>query len=295
MRDRPISPASSRRLQSGRRRWSPCGHCLKSPDGVPSLQVPSIRNTAGAIAWGFRTLFNLPEVTTMLRRGRSEHPYWRQVLDYCLEGGLQPVMESPVHVLQEWEGVAHKPIGQAVRAVGQKAAEALQLRTAAVGVDSIDVAQARSNWPTTACGRVLRRDLERDRRTRGPAPFGPMTAYRVQLALLAVCAVFHIRRTGSLDFTFTAMLWSIGTCQPTQSTSSNAKDGCIATKGTPFEKMPRCCTGGMPSTRQPLIRGTKYSKGRRPNVRPIRLTSCPSGFCQLRMALGLNVTSPRCH
>ena len=110
-------------------------------DGVPSLQVPSIRNTAGAIAWGFRTLFKLPEVTTMLRRGRSEHPYWRQVLDYCLEGGLQPVMDEYVHVLQEWEGVAHKPIGQAVRAVGQKAAEALQLRTAAVGVDSIDVTQ----------------------------------------------------------------------------------------------------------------------------------------------------------
>jgi hypothetical protein len=42
-------------------------------------------------------------------------------------------------MLQEWEGVGHRPPRQASKAVAQRAAQSLQLRTAAVGVDEISV------------------------------------------------------------------------------------------------------------------------------------------------------------
>src|SRR5439155_2396496 len=52
--------------------------------GPDALRVRGRRNDAGQIAWGFRSLFNLPEVTTMLRREAPDTPYWRHVLDYCV-------------------------------------------------------------------------------------------------------------------------------------------------------------------------------------------------------------------
>lgn len=115
----------------------------------PALEDRAIRNNAGWIAWGFRTLFNLPDVTAMLRRegpepedleaGEPRNPYWRNVLDYCVDGGLQSVMDEFVHVAQEAEGVAHRPFREAARTVARRIANALQLRTATIGVDAISL------------------------------------------------------------------------------------------------------------------------------------------------------------
>src|SRR5439155_25697742 len=104
-----------------------------------ALRVRGRRNDAGQIAWGFRSLFNLPEVTTMLRREAPDTPYWRHVLDYCVANGLQAVADEYLHMLQEWEGVGHKSPSEASKAVAKRAAQSLQLRTAAVGVDEISV------------------------------------------------------------------------------------------------------------------------------------------------------------
>jgi hypothetical protein len=107
--------------------------------GPDSLRVRGRRNHAGQIAWGFRSLFNLPEVTTMLRREAPETPYWRHVLNYCVTNGLQAVADEYLHMLQEWEGVGHRAPGLASKTVAERAAQSLQLRTAAVGVDEISV------------------------------------------------------------------------------------------------------------------------------------------------------------
>jgi hypothetical protein len=93
------------------------------------------------MAWGFRSLFNLPDVTAMIRRQNAQEPYWQRVLEYCVAGGLQSVMDEYAHVLEEWEGVAHRPPREAARAVATKAAQALQLRTATIGVDQISLEQ----------------------------------------------------------------------------------------------------------------------------------------------------------
>jgi len=103
----------------------------------------SIRNNAGWMAEGFRTLFNLPEVTAMLRAAAattSEDRYWERVLDYCTDGGIQAVLDEYVHVAQEWLGVAFKPVSVAAAEVARTTAKAMQLRTAQVGVDAISVA-----------------------------------------------------------------------------------------------------------------------------------------------------------
>lgn len=105
---------------------------------VEAISDPYIRNCAGWIAWAFRSLFNLPEVTAMLRRDSDEDAsYWQRVLDYAVDGNLQAVLDEYLHVAQEAEGVVHRPYRPAAREVAKRAAAALQLRTANMAVDVI--------------------------------------------------------------------------------------------------------------------------------------------------------------
>jgi hypothetical protein len=106
------------------------------------LQRVPIRNKAGWIAFGFRSLFNLPEVTAMLRRETPDERYWQRVLEYCLDGNLQAVLDEYCHVAQEAEGVVHRPFREAARAVAKRASDALTLRTATLGVDVISAEDA---------------------------------------------------------------------------------------------------------------------------------------------------------
>jgi hypothetical protein len=96
-----------------------------------------LRNEAGWIAWALRSLFNLPEVATLVRSLNDTEPYWLRVAEYCAAGGLQAVLDEYVHVLLEHEGVAYKPVTEATHRIATVIANALQLRTANVGVDEI--------------------------------------------------------------------------------------------------------------------------------------------------------------
>jgi hypothetical protein len=84
-----------------------------------------------------RSLFNLPEVATLVRSLNDAEPYWLRVAEYCAAGGLQAVLDEYAHVLLEHEGVGHKPATEATRRIATVIANALQLRTANVGVDEI--------------------------------------------------------------------------------------------------------------------------------------------------------------
>jgi hypothetical protein len=107
--------------------------------GREKLSVPVLRNKAGWIAWGFRSLFNQPDVTALLDRSGNATPFWRQVVDYCIAGNLQAVMDEYAHALMEWEGVAYKPWPEAARTVALRMKQVLQLRTANVRLDDIRV------------------------------------------------------------------------------------------------------------------------------------------------------------
>jgi hypothetical protein len=61
-------------------------------------------NAAKQIASGFIHLFNLPEVTYMVRglfRGQTKKkiPYWRLALQYCALGNLQAMLDEYLHLL----------------------------------------------------------------------------------------------------------------------------------------------------------------------------------------------------
>ena len=69
--------------------------------GAAALAAPWLRDAAGKVAWGFRTLFNGPEVMALVRGMNREEPYWRRVVEYGVAGGLQAVLDEYAHVLQE--------------------------------------------------------------------------------------------------------------------------------------------------------------------------------------------------
>lgn len=88
---------------------------------------------------GFRSLFNMPMVTAMVRR---EHPtdergYWRSVLAYCLGGNLQAVLDEYCHVLRESLGLLDRePAVLATELAGEIAAT-VSLRTVNLELDEI--------------------------------------------------------------------------------------------------------------------------------------------------------------
>ncbi len=99
-----------------------------------------IRNAAARISWGFRTLFNVPEVQSLVRGGESgEDAYWRRALDYCLNGNLQAVLDEYLHVLPEWLGLVGKHSEAQASEIAREVHDAVSLRAASYGVDDIRV------------------------------------------------------------------------------------------------------------------------------------------------------------
>jgi hypothetical protein len=95
------------------------------------------RHAAGKIAWGFRSLFNNIEVTSLLRGMNGEEPYWRRVLEYCAGGCLQSVLDEYVHLLPELEGLLDRGDDEALGRIAEVAVDAISLRTANPGIDWI--------------------------------------------------------------------------------------------------------------------------------------------------------------
>jgi hypothetical protein len=130
--------------------------------GPGALSTPTMRDRAGQIAWSLRNLFNLPEVMSLLRppahsssneqndlnasaipdrfreSGREE-PYWRLVLEYCVDGGLQPALDEFAHVLRESLGLLDQKTDSVASQVAEAISHALSLRAATPVVDEISV------------------------------------------------------------------------------------------------------------------------------------------------------------
>ena len=77
-----------------------------SPSAVGETWV---RQTAATVAWAFRSLFNLPEVTALIRGENRAEPYWRRVVEHCADGNLQAVLDEYAHVLREALGLQTQP------------------------------------------------------------------------------------------------------------------------------------------------------------------------------------------
>lgn len=55
---------------------------------------------AAAIANGFRSLFNRPDVSKLVEQLTDDAPYWQRVLQYCCWGNLQATLDEYVHHLR---------------------------------------------------------------------------------------------------------------------------------------------------------------------------------------------------
>lgn len=109
-----------------------------------SIETP-IRDRAAQIAWSFRTLFNQPNVTVFLKSLTPNLPYWRTVLQYCVDGGLQATLDEYVHILSDSSGVNKQDSRTIAETVGETICEALTLRTSALGIDDIAVNSKRGS------------------------------------------------------------------------------------------------------------------------------------------------------
>jgi hypothetical protein len=99
-------------------------------------------NLIGSVAkaaLGFRTLFNIPSTISMLRRHASseESRYWETVLDYCVQGNLQSVLDEYVHILRESLGLLDKEQETIIRDLGEAIASAVSIRTISLAIDEI--------------------------------------------------------------------------------------------------------------------------------------------------------------
>ena len=66
---------------------------------IPELTDDGVRRAAAVVGAGFRSLFNRPEVMALLDSQDSGLAYWQVVLEYCLAGNLQAVLDEYLHHL----------------------------------------------------------------------------------------------------------------------------------------------------------------------------------------------------
>lgn len=104
--------------------------------------LDEISMSAMRLSRSFVRLFNLKTSSALLRSlyaldSQGAPAYWRQVLDYCLDGGLQSVLDEYVHFLKESEGLFGLDRCKAGERISEIMAEALSLRSASLEVDEI--------------------------------------------------------------------------------------------------------------------------------------------------------------
>lgn len=100
---------------------------------------PTALAAAAQTAWGFRSLFNAPEVTALIQAQEAEDlPYWRTAIRHCAAGNLQAVLDEHTHVLRDWLGFVNLADDKRVEAAGEIArhlSDALGVRTSSLRVD----------------------------------------------------------------------------------------------------------------------------------------------------------------
>lgn len=94
---------------------------------------------AARTAWNFRSLFQRFEVTYLLKGLYSEirAPYWQQVIEYCLDGNLQAVLDEYIHVLKEARHLTNREFGETVAELAKSIESVLKMSYTNLDVDEI--------------------------------------------------------------------------------------------------------------------------------------------------------------
>ena len=95
-------------------------------------------SAAAKISSGFRSLFsNVPEVVTMLKKGRSNERYIRDVMKYCIAGNLQSTLDEYGHVLKESLGIQGDSPDDRVTKIAKRIQSTVSMRTTGIHVNLV--------------------------------------------------------------------------------------------------------------------------------------------------------------
>ncbi len=103
----------------------------------------TVRTAAASVASSFRRLFNVGEVVALIRglrkdaSGDADAAYWRLVLDYSVDGGLQSVLDEYTHVLRGSGGFIDQQPDDIAQGIAEKLRNGLSIRVGQIGVDVV--------------------------------------------------------------------------------------------------------------------------------------------------------------
>lgn len=98
---------------------------------------PILRDCAAQIAWSFRSLFSRPESTDIIRGLHGEEPFWRRVLEYCVDGHLQAVIDEYGHLLNDTLPIQNRDSLIHIQQVATQIGRTASLRTTSTQIDDI--------------------------------------------------------------------------------------------------------------------------------------------------------------
>ena len=128
----PLSrpPADLLRLLAQVAVAAPATCALRSLSREDSEGGVKIRLAAARVGHAFLALFNVPEVRALLLGINPVQRYWRVVLEYACDGGLQAMLDEFAHLLREDRRVPPDQLSADI-------CKAMRLRTAIVRADDI--------------------------------------------------------------------------------------------------------------------------------------------------------------
>ena len=103
------------------------------------LDDTTARFAACRVAWGLRTLFNNPEVTSLVNHLYPGEPYWKRLVDYAIAGNLQAVLDEYAYVLVSARGHLDASKDEVVDDIAEVMHDTVRLRTVRYGVSRIEI------------------------------------------------------------------------------------------------------------------------------------------------------------
>jgi hypothetical protein len=90
-------------------------------------------------------------VTALLRAKKPKEPYWRRVLGYCLDGGLQAVLDEYMHMLSGSPELMREEPQIIMDKLAKTITEALSLRTSVMHVDEVRLQKDQITLASEGC------------------------------------------------------------------------------------------------------------------------------------------------
>ena len=109
-------------------------------EGKESKLAIKLFTSAAQTAIGFRSLFNLPDSSYLIRSldNTDNSRYWEAVLDYSLGGNLQSVLDEYIHILRETNGLTNKSAEYKLDQICSEVEKALTIRSATLEFDELE-------------------------------------------------------------------------------------------------------------------------------------------------------------